>query len=131
LRPSFLPRFVIFGLLALIAVSVATAFAAGITVPSSNVDIKSAPVTAEDLKPFECNGITLTQVISGSGTLTGTQGNDLILGSSGSDTIDGRGGDNCILGGGGDDTLSGGDGTDVCLGGPGNDVFSDCEFEVQ
>jgi Ca2+-binding RTX toxin-like protein len=131
MRISFPIRFVIFGLSALIVVSIATAFAAGITVPSSNIGLESVPVTAEDLKPSACNGITLTQIISGSGILTGTDGNDLIVGSSGADTIDGLGGNDCILGGGGDDSLNGNDGTDVCLGGPGNDNFTNCETEVQ
>lgn len=120
-----------FGLLALIVVSVATAFAAGVTVSSSNVDEKSFPVTADDLKPSACAGFSLAQVISGSGTLTGSSGNDLIIGSSGADIIADLGGDNCILGGGGDDSLTGNDGNDVCIGGPGNDIFANCEVEVQ
>jgi len=131
LRISFPIQLVIFGLFALIVVSIATAFAAGITVPSSNIGNQSIPVTAEDLKPSACDGITLTQIISGSGTLTGTSGNDLIIGSSGADTIDGLGGDDCILGGGGDDSLNGSDGSDVCLGGPENDIFTNCEVETQ
>lgn len=120
-----------FGLLALIVASVATAFAAGIIVASSNVDEKSVPVTAEDLKPSACGGLSLTQVISGSGILTGSSGNDLIIGSSGADTIDGLGGNDCILGGGGNDSLIGNEGNDVCLSGPGNDIFTDCEVEAQ
>ena len=121
----------ILGLFALIVVSVATAFAAGIAVPSSNVGRQSAPVTAEDIKPSACNGIVLAQIISGSGPLTGTSGNDLIIGSSGADAIDGLGGDDCILGGGGDDSLTGNEGNDICLGNPGNDLFTDCEVETQ
>ncbi len=131
MRISFPIQLVIFGLFALIVVSIATAFAAGITVPSSNIGNQSIPVTAEDLKPSACNGITLAQIVSGSGTLSGTSGNDLIIGSSGADTIDGLGGDDCILGGGGDDSLNGSDGSDVCLGGPENDIFTNCEVETQ
>jgi Ca2+-binding RTX toxin-like protein len=131
LRISFSIQLVILGLFALIVVSVATAFAAGITVPSSNVGRQSAPVTAEDIKPSACGGIVLTQIISGSGSLTGTSGNDLIIGSSGADAIDGLGGDDCILGGGGDDSLTGNEGNDICLGNPGNDLFTDCEVETQ
>ncbi|MEP7133812.1 MAG: hypothetical protein ABI904_02650 [Chloroflexota bacterium] len=129
MKIPFAIRLVTFGLLALIVISVATAFAAGITTPSSNVGYASALVTAEDIKPAACNGITLTQIISGSGTLTGTSGNDLIIGSSSADTIDGLGGDDCILSGGGDDSITGGDGNDVCLSGAGNDVFTSCEVE--
>jgi Ca2+-binding RTX toxin-like protein len=119
------------GLAALVMVSTATAYAAGITVASSNAGEQSVRVTAEDLRPSACAGLTLTQTVSGAGTLTGTPGNDLIIGSAGADTIDGQGGNDCILGGGGDDMLAGGDGNDVCLGGPGNDGFMDCEAEAQ
>jgi len=131
LRIPFPIKLVTFGLLALIVISVATAFAAGITVSPSNLDEDSISVTAEDLKPSACTGLSLIDVISGSGTLTGTEGNDLILGSSGVDTIDGLGGDDCIVGGGGDDTITGGDGSDICLGGPGTDTFITCEGEHQ
>ena len=131
MRFSFTIRLVIFGLLALIVVSVATAFAAGITVSPSNVDEKSIPVHADDLKPPACAGLSLTQVISGSGILTGSSGNDLIIGSSGADTIDSLGGNDCILSGGGDDSLTGNDGNDVCIGGPGIEIFATCEVETQ
>ncbi|MBI5294387.1 MAG: hypothetical protein HY869_02845 [Chloroflexi bacterium] len=122
-------KFVIFGLFALIAVSTATAFAAGIAAPDSNVGRKSLAVTAEDIKPSACNEIALTQIISGSGTLNGTSGNDLIIGSSGDDIIDGMGGDDCILAGSGDDSLAGNEGADICLGGPGSDTYTSCEYE--
>ena len=131
MRISFPIQLVFWGLIILILVSVATAFAAGITVSPSNVSRQTIPVTADDLKPSACAGLTLAQVISGSGVLTGTSGNDLIIGSSEADTIDGLGGDDCILGGDGDDSLTGNDGTDVCLGGPGVDTFFACEGEAQ
>lgn len=124
-------KFAFLGLVALILVSAATAFAAGITVSPSNAGQESVPVTAEDLKPAACDGITLTQVISGSGTFTGTSENDLLIGSPGSDSIDGLGGDDCILGGGGDDSLTGNEGADICLGGPDIDTFFTCEGESQ
>jgi len=124
-------QLVTFGLLALILVSVGTAFAAGITVSSSNIGKQSVLVTANDVKPSACAALNLTNLISGSETLTGTEGNDLIVGSSGADMIDGLSGDDCILGGGGDDTITGNEGTDICLGGPGTDSFTSCEGENQ
>src|SRR5687767_8685281 len=124
-------RFVFLGLLALLIVSAVSAFAAGISVPASNVGQQSVPVTAEDIKPTACDGLYLTTIINGSGTLTGTAGNDLIIGSAGADLIDGLDGNDCILGGGGDDPLIGNTGNDVCLGGTGNDSFTDCEAESQ
>jgi hypothetical protein len=119
------------GLIVLIAISVVSAFAAGISVPPSNVGTESIPVYAEDFKPSACAALYLTNIVSGSGTLTGTTGNDLIVGSSGADSIDGLGGDDCILGGGGDDIITGNDGNDVCLGGSGTDTFDTCESEIQ
>ncbi len=119
------------GLLALTLVSIISAFAAGINVPSSNVDYQSILVTAQDIKPPACNALYLTNIVRGSGTLTGTAANDLIIGSVNADTIDGLGGDDCILGGNGDDFITGSDGTDICLGGFGNDTFATCETESQ
>jgi hypothetical protein len=119
------------GSLTLLIVSVISAFAAGMSVPASNIGQRSVPVTAEDIKPAACDGLYLTNIVSGSGTLTGTTANDLIIGSSGADAIDGLGGDDCILGSGGDDQITGNDGIDVCLGGPGTDVFMTCETEIQ
>ena len=124
-------RLVMFGLLTLIVVSAASAFAAGLSIPASNVGLQSVPVTAADLKPAACDGLYLTSVVTGSGVITGTPGNDLIIGGAGPDTIDGLGGDDCILGGNGDDLITGGDGMDVCVGGPGADTFTTCETENQ
>ena len=121
----------VFGLLALILVSITSAFAAGISVPASNIGQRSMPVTVEDIKPAACAGLYLTNIVSGSGALTGTAGNDLIIGSAGTDTIDGLGGDDCILAGSGDDLITGSDGTDICIGGPGMDTFATCESENQ
>lgn len=131
MRMSFSFRFFALGSLALILVSIVSAFAAGISVPASNVGAESIPVYAEDIKPPACSALYLTNIVSGSGTLTGTTGNDLIIGSSSADSIDGLGGDDCILGGNGDDLITGGDGNDVCLGGSGADTFDTCESEIQ
>jgi hypothetical protein len=124
-------RLVFLGLFTLLIVSVVSAFAAGMSVPVSNVGQQSVPVTAEDIKPAACNALYLTNIVSGSGTLSGTAGNDLIIGSASTDFIDGLGGNDCILGGGGDDSLTGNEGDDICLGGTGSDVFTDCETEIQ
>ena len=124
-------RLVIMMLLALITVSVVSALAAGVNVPASNVGQQSIPVRAEDIKPDACETVYLTSIVRGSGTLTGTAGNDLIIGSAGADTIDGAGGDDCILGSGGDDIVAGAEGNDICVGGVGSDMFTDCEVEIQ
>ena len=124
-------RLLTFGLIALIIISSVTAFAAVNTIQATNVAYQTMSVSINDLKPPACAGWFLTNLVTGTGSLTGTEGNDLILGSSDTDTIDGLGGDDCILGGGGDDQVTGGNGTDVCIGGPGNDTFTTCEGENQ
>lgn len=111
-----------YSLLALIVASAVTAIATTNTVPSTRLTNQSENIGINDLKPYACGGAYLTNVVSGSGTLTGTEGNDLILGSSGVDTINGLGGDDCILGGGE---------ADICTGGNGSDVFITCEVEAQ
>ena len=122
-------RVILYSLLMLILVSAVTAIAAANTVPFTRITDQGEHININDLKPYACAGTYLTNLISGSGTLTGTAGNDLILGSSGADVIDGLGGNDCILGGGGDDALTGNDGNDVCLRGTGNDIFTTCEVE--
>lgn len=62
--------------------------------------------------------------ISGTGTITGTPGDDVICGSPGADTINGGGGGDIILAGGGGDALVGGPGNDQLNGGPGVDLAS-------
>lgn len=120
----------VFGMLGLIVVSTLTAVAAGNSVPGTRAMDQSQPVSLDGRKPAACSGIYLTNLVTGSGTLTGTPGNDLILGSPEADTIDGLGGNDCIVGGGGDDLLTGGEGADICVGGPGTNTFQDCEGQI-
>jgi Ca2+-binding RTX toxin-like protein len=104
--------------------SVVTASAASIATPVTSATHSTRGVTANDLKPAACAGITVTAVVSGSGVITG-QGSvsELITGSAGADTISGLGGDDCILAGAGDDIVGGGNGNDVVLGQAGNDTL--------
>jgi len=53
LKILFPIQLVFFGLLALVATSIATAFAAGMTVPPSSVDEDYIAIMAEDLKTSE------------------------------------------------------------------------------
>ena len=111
-----------FCLIMMILLGVVTAIAATNTVPSTRLTAYENSIGINNIKPSACATIFLTNRVSGSGTITGTEGNDLILGSSGTDEIDGLGGDDCMLGGGGLDT---------CIGGLGTDVFVSCESETQ
>ena len=124
-------RWLLFGMFAVVVMTSMTAIAAANTVPPSQVDDQSVSYNVNHLKPSACSGIVLSNLVTGSSTLTGTIGNDLIIASSGADVIDGAGGNDCILGGGGADTITGGDGSDVCLGGADVDSFTTCESEVQ
>ena len=124
-------RYFVLLLAVLIILSSLTAIAATNTIPSTQVEDSSITFQIAHLRPSACAGLSLANLITGSGTLTGTEGNDLILGSTGADVIDGLGGNDCILGGGGADTITGGDGSDVCLGGADTDAFTTCESEVQ
>lgn len=124
-------RLTVFGVLVFAVITSLTAIAAANTIPSTRVDAQSVSYQIDHLRPSACAGLTLTNLVAGSGTLTGTEGDDLILGGSGADALDGLGGSDCLVGGGGDDTLTGGDGSDVCLGGDGSDTFSGCEGEFQ
>ena len=128
---TFAFRLAFLGLGTLILISVITAFSAGIVVTSTNLGVQSSVPTANEFKPYLCEGLSLSNTIQGIGTIVGTSGNDLILGSPENDIIDGNGGDDCILSGGGNDNLDGGDGTDICIGGPGEDGFTACEGQYQ
>ncbi len=107
----------------LVVTCLSTALAATNTVPPSNAGSTTQPITVNNLKPPECAALTLTAIVTGSGTFSGTGASELILGSAGADTITGGGGGDCIVGGDGNDTLSGGNGTQVLLGGAGDDLL--------
>lgn len=124
-------RYFVLLLAALIVLSSLTAIAATNTIPSTHMEDTSITFQIAHLRPSACAGLSLVNLVTGSGILTGTEGNDLILGSTGADVIDGLGGNDCILGGGGADTITGGDGSDVCLGGADIDALTTCESEVQ
>src|SRR3990170_2515786 len=112
------------GLLTLIVAAVVSAMAASNSVPETGVDEDSFSITANDLKPPDCDALGLSAVVTGSGNFEGTSAAELLLGSSGADTISARGGADCALGGGGNDSLNGNAGGDVLLGGPGDDNLS-------
>jgi Ca2+-binding RTX toxin-like protein len=102
------------------------------TVPASRAGTDTRAIGLNDAKPADCAGITVTTLVSGSGPIAGTSGNDLVLGSAAVDTVTAGLGNDCVLGGGGNDTIDGGAlGQDVCIGGPGTDTFVSCEVQVQ
>ena len=105
--------FLIGALLLLGGTSTFSGVAATSTVPGSSSGTVSSAITAEDLKPASCAGITLTAVVSGTGVFGGGVAAELITGSAAADTISGGGGTDCILGGDSGDTINGDAGADV------------------
>lgn len=109
------------GLLGLILTSIFSVFATSLSVPTTGADNITQSITANDLKPPECAGLNLSNVIDSG---NGGSGNDLILGGTNADTITGGDGDDCILGGDGSDDLDGGSGNDILLGGNDDDTLT-------
>ena len=90
----------VIGLFVLVSLSVFTALTASNTVPFTRADKQSMGVSANELKPSECDGITLTNIVDVGAGESGTPANDLILGTDKKDEeIRGGDGDDCILGG--------------------------------
>ena len=125
----FVLRVIFFNLALLVIITTLTAVAAANTVPATRADSSVVSFQIDHLRPPACAGLTLLNLVSGSGSLNGTEGNDLILASAGADTINGFGGSDCIVSGGGDDMIDGGIDADICIGGDGSDIFINCEGE--
>lgn len=120
-------------------------------VPTSYASDTLHPTLANQLKPPECNGLNLTNLVVLANGDSPTNGNDLILGTTGTDIVNGGQGDDCIVGGDGDDNqcntwvllcilfpqifldgLRGGQGTDVVLGSGGFDAcFAESTFSCE
>jgi signal peptidase I len=123
------------GLVVLVAASVTATFTAANTVPLSKAGAATFPKTLSELAPSQCSGLTLTNLVTATGSsTTGTSANDLILGKSGKGTftLSGAGGNDCIVAGGGSGTINSINGSsgsgDVCIGAPGaTNLFSNCE----
>lgn len=112
--------------LALVVPLGAGALTASTGIPPTALGTQAVAVTADQLTPPECAGMTLTSVVVGTAAV-GTPGSDLVLGTSGADQLAGGDGDDCLVGGEGDDILDGDLGTDVCIGGAGTNQHRQCE----
>lgn len=134
----------ILGVLLLVLMGIIFASTAANTIAESGADYETSSITANSLKPSECNSLSLSSIAAntdgGSGndlvlgnsagnSLNGNGGSDCLVGGDGADTLVGGDGNDIILGGTGDDDLQGGPGTDICYGGSGTDTFTDCETQ--
>ena len=142
--------FLVIGCAILVLITAVIAVAASNTVAGSRADWDIKLVSANELKPSECSGINLTNIVDIGAGETGTSANDLILGTDKPDKeILGGAGNDCILGGKGNERqkigndwfpgIFGEAGNDVIIGGPGNndhcdggagtDTYYSCETE--
>ena len=116
-------RAALFGVVLAVAVCfgfvTSRAFTASNTVPATNISQFTQAIAPSALEPAECisNGITVTSIVAGAGTITSTAAHQLVLGSSGVDTLnDGGSGTACMVGGAGSDAFNGKNGAgDLCI----------------
>jgi predicted extracellular nuclease len=69
------------------------------------------------------DGVDVIMGLGGNDVLDGLQADDVLCGGAGDDTVNGNNGDDVLSGGFGGDVLDGGNGDDSFIGGPGQDVF--------
>lgn len=95
------------------------AYTAANTVPVTTIGQFTQAIAPSALEPAECisNGVTVTSIVAGSGTITSTAANQLVLGSSSNDTLtDPSFGLDCMVGGAGTDAFNGlNKGGDLCV----------------
>jgi len=80
----------------------------------------------DEVRITQTDGSTITAIKTpfapSGGTITGTEGKDLILGDDGATVLQGLGGDDVFYGGVADDVIEGGAGNDIAHSGSGNDL---------
>jgi Ca2+-binding RTX toxin-like protein len=91
---------------------------------SGNVNASIATGTSMGEGTDHFSRISALIVTSGSNTLTGGAGNDLLIGGSGHDTLNGGAGNDYLYGGSGNAALNGGAGNDFLDGQAGNDALN-------
>jgi len=98
IRPLHLYGLAAAGLLALVGAHVYSAYSASSTVSPGQVGRVDSNVAANNLKPPECT-MTVTSIVSGTGTFSATAQFQLVIGSSAKDTVTLLAND-CFVGGG-------------------------------
>ena len=116
--------------LLLVIGSVGTVFTSSNTVPQTSAGITFVSIGPNEVKPDECAGIAVTNIIViTDGLQSGTLDNDLMVGSATVSALDGGAGNDCLVTGNTAAVLTGGPGDDVCIGRM-TTVFHECETEV-
>ncbi len=103
-------------LLAVVA-TLTVSLTANSSVPPSHAGRVQIPGDANQASPVGCIGLSLTNLVTGSGTFSTAASNVLVLGTAGKDTINVTGQNDCIVGGGGKDRVTG-RASDICIIGP-------------
>jgi hypothetical protein len=88
--------------------SALNAMTAGNTVAQSHAGVITQTITPKALAPAACSGLTLTNLVTGSGTDLKGSADSLILANTGNDKLGSNGeafGPDCCVGGSGDDTF--------------------------
>jgi hypothetical protein len=93
-----IPRLLISTLLLVPLLSAQAATTASNTVPTSNTGTASSAINPTNLEPPECT-VSVTSILTGSGTFSATAQNQLVLGSPSADTVTLQKND-CFVGGG-------------------------------
>ena len=117
------------GLAVAVVAGVVVSFTAANVVPLTKAGVSTNATSLDELAPAHCAGMNLTHlVVATTGTVTGTNANDLILdASTARGTLTGGSGNDCIVSGASRETLDGGVGTDVCIGTGSGSTFKNCE----
>jgi hypothetical protein len=108
-----------------VAATLVTGFTASTNVPVSNAGTSPQVRLLSQLAPVGCGSLTLSRLVTGSGTFSNGLAGTLLLGSSGADTITDTGGGSCIVAGGGVNSVTG-VATDICISGPSLNVAAPC-----
>ncbi|TWT10026.1 calcium-binding protein [Reyranella sp. CPCC 100927] len=102
---------------------------------SAQINIANVDATLDRLV---INGFAGNDIIDASAmpaamllTLSGGDGDDVLIGGAGNNVLVGGAGDDILIGGAGDDMLDGGAGDDVLIGGGGNDTFTGGEIVIE
>src|SRR4051794_10406189 len=108
---------VVLGIVTLMLATELVSSTASNTVPPTKAGRVTHAATITEIRPTQCAGVVLTDFIIGtSSTVSGGNGNSLILANRSVRTISAGKGNDCVVASADVTTIDGGAGTDVCIG---------------